>query len=124
MVATGGEGSSTAVSDDQFSQLMAAIHASQNRIDHKFKEFRAEMKQGQEDAAAKGLKRVRHNKPHTFRRKGNEEQANFNEKVEEVFAEAQAELSNVWSSPALEQAQEALTRVTGSGVCIELVQFC
>ena len=55
-MATGGEGSSTAVSDDQFSQLMVAIHASQDRIDHKFKEFCAEMKQGQEDAAAKALK--------------------------------------------------------------------
>ena len=40
VMATGGEGSLTAVSDDQFSQLMVAIHASQDRI-----EFRAEMKQ-------------------------------------------------------------------------------
>ena len=68
-MATGGEGPSTAVSDDQFTQLMAAIHASQERIDYKFAEFRAEMKQGQEDAAAKALKRVRHDKPYAFRRK-------------------------------------------------------
>ena len=45
-MATGGKGPSTAVSDDQFAQLMAAIHASQERIDYKFAEFRAEMKQG------------------------------------------------------------------------------
>ena len=70
---------------------MAAIHASQERIDYKFAEFRAEMKQGQEDAAAKVLKRVRHDKPYVFRRKGNEEQASFNEKVEEAVAEAQAQ---------------------------------
>ena len=85
---TGGEGPLTAVSDDQFTQLIAAIHASQERIDYNFVEFRAEMKQGQEDAAAKALK---------FRRKGNEEQATFNEKVEEVVAEVQAELSDVRS---------------------------
>ena len=36
------------------------------------------MKQGQEDVAAKVLKRVRHDKPYAFRRKGNEEQASFN----------------------------------------------
>ena len=109
-MATGGEGPSTAVSDDQFAQLMAAIHASQERIEYKFAEFRAEMKQGQEDAAAKALKRVRHDKPYAFRRKGNEEQASFNEKVEEVVAEAQAELSDVRSSPALERAQESLAQ--------------
>ena len=53
---------------------------------------------------------MRHDKPYAFRCKGNEEQASFNEKVEEVFAEAQAELSDVRSSPALERAQEALTQ--------------
>ena len=93
-MATGGEGPSTAVSDNQFAQLMVAIHASQERIDHKFAEFCAEMKQGQEDAAAKALKRVRHDKPY----------------VEEVVMEAQAELSDVRSSPALERAQESLAQ--------------
>ena len=112
-MATGGGSSSalsTAISEDQFAQLMGAINASRQSIDDKFTEFRAEMKQGQEDAAAKGLKRVRHDKPYTFKRKGNEEQAGFNEKVEEAMAEAQAELADVRSSPALERAQEALSQ--------------
>ena len=103
-MATGGESSYSAVTDDQFGQLMAAIHSSQEQIDHKLAEFRAEVKQGQEDAAAKALKRVRHDKPYSFRRKGNEEQSSFNEKVEEVVLEAQAELADVRDSPAVDRA--------------------
>ena len=111
-MATGGESSYSAVTDDQFGQLMAAIRSSQERIDHKLAEFRAEVKQGQEDAAAKALKRVRHDKPYSFRRKGNEEQSSFNEKVEEVVLEAQAELADVRDSPAVDRAREALTEGT------------
>ena len=73
-MATGSESSSIAVTNNQFAQLMAAIHASQERIDYKLAVFRAEVKQGQEAAATKALKRVRHDKPYSFRRKGNEEQ--------------------------------------------------
>ena len=111
-MATGGECSYSAVTDDQFGQLMAAIHSSQERIDHKLAEFRAEVKQGQEDAAAKALKRVRHDKPYSFRRKGNEEQSSFNEKVEEMVLEAQAELADVRDSPAVDRARETLTEGT------------
>jgi len=40
--------------------------------------------QGQEDAATKAVKKVRHERPYNFKRKGNEEQAGFNEKLEDV----------------------------------------
>ena len=53
---------------------------------------------------------MRHEKPYTFRRKGSEEQPSFNGKVDEVVAEAQAELSDVRSSPALERARESLAQ--------------
>ena len=45
-------GSGTAISPDQFTQLMEAITASQTRMDEKFSEFQIEVRQGQEEAAA------------------------------------------------------------------------
>ncbi|ETW96470.1 MAG: hypothetical protein ETSY2_46330 [Candidatus Entotheonella gemina] len=84
-----------AISTDQFAQLMGAINASQARMEEKFTEFRAEVWQGQEDAAAKALKRVRYEKPYAFKRKGNEEQAAFNAKLDEKVAEAEAELAEL-----------------------------
>lgn len=78
---------------------MAAIQASQQRFDNKFAEFHAEVRQGQEDAAAKAVKKVRHERPYNFKRKGNEEQAGFNKKVEDVVAEAQVHLSGDGSPP-------------------------
>ena len=101
-----------AVSEDQFAQLMAAIQASQQRFDNKFAEFRVEVRQGQEDAAAKAVKKVRHEGPYSFKRKGNEEQAGFNEKVEDVVAEAQAHISGDGSPPAIARSQEALMNGT------------
>ena len=71
-------GSGTAISPDQFTQLMEAITAFQTRMDEKFSEFQVEVRQGQEEAAVKALKRARYEKPYTFKRKGNEEQATFN----------------------------------------------
>jgi len=95
---------SVAVSGDQFTQLMAAIQASQQQFDNKFAEFCVEVRQGQEDAATKVVKKVRHERPYNFKRKGNGEQAGFNEKLEDVVTEAQAHLSGD------ERAQEALIK--------------
>ncbi len=50
------------ISGDQFSAFMAAIQATQDRVDGQFSTFRDEVRQGQEDAATKALKRVRHEK--------------------------------------------------------------
>ena len=57
---------------NQFAQLLEAITSSQTTMERRFTEFRDEVRQGQEDAAAKALKRARLEKPYTFRRKGNE----------------------------------------------------
>ena len=53
-----------AISADQFAQLMGAINASQARMDESFTEFWTEVRQGQEDAAAKSLKRARYEEPY------------------------------------------------------------
>ena len=83
------------------SAILREIRESQKKLDTKFAKFQDEVKQGQEDAAAKALKRVRREKPYAYKRKGNEEQASFNEKVEDAIVAAQTELENPtidWSS--------------------------
>ena len=42
------------------------------RMEEIFAEFRAEIRLGQEDAAAKELKRARYEKPYEYKRKGNQ----------------------------------------------------
>ena len=93
---------------------MDAIHASEERLDSKLAEFRTEVREGQEQAATTALKRVRRDKPYNFKRKGNEEQAAVNTRLDETLAEAQAELdeftSGAGSSSALGRAQEAIAK--------------
>ncbi len=68
------------------------------------------MRQGQEDAAAQVLQRIRHKKLFAFQRKSNEEQAGFNSRVEESLAEAEAALAAPDKPQALELAQEAVKK--------------
>ena len=59
----------------------------------------------------KALKRVHVERPYTYRRKGNEEQAGFNRKVEDAIQEARLEMTGVSeASPALDRAKKALQR--------------
>ena len=98
------------IPETQFSQLLSAIKESHARFDAKLTDFREEMRQFQEEAATKALKRARHEKPYQFKRKGNEEQATFNAQVDEALAEAQLELPGPSTSPALERAHKAIER--------------
>ena len=100
------------ISSDQFAQLMGAITESHSRMEEKLGEFRTEVRQGQEEAAAKALKCARYEKPYAFKRKGNEEQAEFNAKVDETAAEAEAELMEAGTSaaPALQRALDAVRK--------------
>lgn len=61
----------TTILSDQFAQLKGALHTTQVRLDDKL-EFRAEVKKSQEEAATKAVKRARHEKHYTFRKKRNE----------------------------------------------------
>ena len=83
------------------SAILREIRESQRKLDTKFAKFQDEIKQGQEDAAAKALKRVRREKPYAYKRKGNEEQASFNEKVggcNSSSANGAGESDGDWSS--------------------------
>ncbi len=55
---------------------------------------------------------MRHEKAYAFKKKGNEEQATFNSRVEETLAEAQAALAVPGSSKAIERAQAGLKKGT------------
>ena len=100
------------MSTDQFTQLMEAITASHSHMDAKFVEFQAEIRQGQEEATAKSLNRVKYEKPYSFKKKGNEEQAVFNSKVEETLAEAKEQITDAGStaSPVLQGARDAINK--------------
>ena len=103
-----------AVSDDQFAQLMSAITDLQARMDRKLAQFKDEIHQGQEEAASRALKRARYDKPYTFRKRGNEEQANFNAKVDETLAQAESDLSLVERGPtpsaAVQRVKDAIKK--------------
>ncbi len=101
-----------AISPDQFEMLMSSIQSSKASFDNQFAEFRAEVRLGQEEAAAKALKRVRYDKPYTYKKKGNEEQATFNARVDEALAETQADLPEAATSTALLRAHESLAKDT------------
>ena len=81
-------------------------------MEERFAEFRAEIRLGQEDAAAKALKRARYEKPYEYKRKSNQDQAAFNAKVDEAVAEAEHQIEEAGPStaPALERAKEALKK--------------
>ena len=91
-------------SGSRFASLLSAI---QEHLDHKLAEFKADVRQAQDDAAG----HVRHDKPYTFKKKAHEEQARFNGKVEESIQEAQDALANLKEFPAHQRAQEALEKV-------------
>ena len=88
------------MTQDQFSLLMGAYSASQTRMEERFAEFRAEIRLGQKDAAAKALKRARYEKPYEYKRKGNREQAAFNAKVDEAVAEVELLIEEAGPSTA------------------------
>ena len=96
----------------QFGQLMQAIRGSQDRLDEKLADFRAEIRHSQEEAAAKAIQRSRHEKPYTFRKKGHEEQYRFNSRLAETISEGQTELASAGTSTgtAVERAQKALEK--------------
>lgn len=58
-------------------------------MDENLAEFCTELHKGQEDTATRVLKHAHlQDKPYQFMRKGNEEQANFNEKVDDILRQA------------------------------------
>ena len=91
------------------SAVLREIRESQRKLDTaKFAKFQDEVRQGQEDAAAKALERVRREKPYAYKRKGNEEQASFNEKVEDAIVAAQTELENPTVTGAVGRAMKSI----------------
>ena len=99
---------------DQFTQLMEAIASSQTRMEHRFAEFRDEVRQGQEDVASKALKWAKFEKPYIYRRKGNKEQAIFNSCLYETVAEVETELAATSSS-----TPSSTTAITRARACLQ-----
>ena len=72
--------------------------------------FQRQCSAGPRRSTNKALKRVRHEKPYQYKRKGNEEQAGFNTKVDYALAEAQLDLPDLGTSQAIERAHKAIER--------------
>ena len=110
----GGSGSSSVtpatLSGSQFTSLLTAIQESERRLDQKLADFKADVRQAQDEAATKAVHRMRHDKPFEYKKKANGEQARFNAQVEETVQEAQEALSTLEEAPALQRAQEALEK--------------
>ena len=106
----GRDPSDAIISQDQFGQLLQAISSSRTDFAAQLSLFKDEIRQSQDEVASKALKKVKLDKPFVFKRKGNEEQATFNSKVESAVTEAQTELEGIPTSPAINRAQEALKR--------------
>ena len=83
-----------------------------SRLDAKLIEFQEEIWQGQEFAAVKCVKRVKYEKPYTFRKRGNEEQVTFNTMVNKSLAQAKSDLAFITAGPtaiiALRRVKEAI----------------
>ena len=100
------------ITQDHFTLWMGPFSASQVRMEEKFAEFYAEIRLGQEDAAANALERSRYEKPHEYKHKGNKQQAAFNAKLDEAVAEAKLQIEEAGPSkaPAVERSKEALKK--------------
>ena len=64
----------------------------------------------QEEAATKAANRVQRDKPYEYKKKAHEEQASFNEKVQEAVGEARDALETATDSPAVQREKTALQR--------------
>ena len=90
----------------QFSTLLTAICQSESRIEQRFSPSRRSSRQ--EEAAAKAASRVRRERPYAFKKKAHEEQATFNDRVQDAIREATTALDGTTDSPAVQRARTAL----------------
>ena len=74
---------------------------------NKLADFKADVRQAQDDAAAKAVSRVQHEKSYPYKKKSHEEQARFNNEVEQCIHEAQEGMAVVAEYMADELADDS-----------------
>ena len=84
------------------------IESALARMDEKFFRFQPEVQQRQEEAASKALKSASYEKPHSFKRKGNEVQATFNARLDETLAQAKCGIATILSNQATVPASQCV----------------
>ena len=72
-------------------------------------DFKADVRQAQDEAATKAVSKMRHDKPYEYKKKSHEEQARFAQ-VEETVQEAQEALTALEVTPSLQRARDALEK--------------
>ena len=97
---------------EQFNHLMESIESTRTQLEQKLAEFKAEVRNGQEKAAASAVHKVRQETPYTFKRKGNQEQFRANQRIDETLIIAETELESVPdtapSAATIKKARESL----------------
>ena len=98
------------LSGSRFASLLSAIKESERRLDNKLADFKADVRQAQDEAATKAVSKMRHDKPYEYKKESHEEQARFNAQVEETVQEAQEALTALEETPSLQRARDALEK--------------
>ena len=96
------------ITNDQFQQLLSAISSTQQKMEDRLCLFRQELVSSQEESTVKALKRARYDKALRFRKKGNEEQHKFNERLGTELENVTAELEHAVETPAIARAKDSL----------------
>ena len=90
---------------------MAAIEATQSRLDNNLAEFKAELSKSQEWAATSAARKVQAKQDSIFRKKSHEEQHKANTKIDEALLEGEMELESIPSDmTAASVVKDALMR--------------
>ena len=93
------------------SDLEKITDAIKETLEDKLAEFRSEIRESQEKAAATAIRKAK--EPMTFRKKAHQEQHKFNERMDETMEQVQVELEAIPSSStsqALTRAREELQK--------------
>ena len=86
-------GPSTSAPRDPLSVVLDEIRQSERRMEDRLKQLETEMRHSQDEAVQKAAKKAKREKGVVFRKKGHQEQHDFNEKVCECLEEAEDELA-------------------------------
>ena len=104
---------STGSSTDPMLRVLDALKRSEQRMEHRLDLLEAEMHRSQDEAVQKAAKKAKREKSYSFRKKGHQEQHDFNERVSECFEEAAEEIAK---RPATESALDKAKQAVEEGM--------
>ena len=102
-------GLSTAPTADALSVILDEMKRSERRMEDRLKQMEEQMHASQEEAVQKAAKKAKREKAYSFKKKGHQEQNDFNERVWVCLEEARDEISKrPLEQSALDKAKRAV----------------